>query len=231
MRSVLLCFLTAITALPAGGVTLDETRRALGALRGAEPITVRLVSADLRTDGKDKGESRGTSLAEDDGTYIKLIHEKKGLVRRDEKKRGADHSVSAAEAAELMNFAPSLLKMLEGATLRKTTPAQVNGRPATLFEVVPVREKDEDGDKWVKNYVDVLLLWVDGAGLPLAARRTKELKARIVVISFEVKEKEELQFAHVSDRLVVTKRTTDSSGSGLGQKESGTKTIAVTVGG
>jgi len=229
MRSASVCLLLVLAAVPAGAITLDDTRRALSALHGSEPISVKLVSADLRTDGKDKGESRGTFVVEDDGTYIRLIHEKKNLVR--EKKRGADHSVSAIEAAELTNFAPALLKLLEGATLRSTKPAQVNGRPGTLFEIVPVREKDEDGDKWVKKYVDVMLLWVDNTGFPVAARRTKELKARVVVIGFEVKEKDELQFAHVADRLLVTKRTTDSSGSGMGQTESGTKTIAVTVGG
>ena len=227
-RSLLALLLLSIAG-SAGAVTLDDVRRTLSTLQGSTPITVRLTAADLRTDGKEKGESRGTSSAEDDGTYIRLIHEKKGLVRREEKKRGADHTVNAADAAELMNYAPSLLKTFEGATIRRTSATTVGGRAATLFEIVPVRVKDEDGDKWVKNYVDVLLLWVDATGVPIAARRTKEIKARIVVIGFEVKEQDDLQFARTNDRLVVTKRTTQSSGSGMGQTESGTKTISLAI--
>lgn len=222
-------FLLLMLAASARAVTLDDVRRGLTDLNGAAPVTVKVTSVDQRSDGKQRVESRGTSVAEDDGTHIRLVHEKKGLQRPDEKKRGADYSVGAAEAAELLNFAPSLLKTLEGATLKRATPSSLNGTAATLFEIVPPRVKDEDGDKWVKNYVDVLLLWVDGAGVPLAAQRTRKLKAKIVLIGFELNEKDDLQFARTGDRLVVTKRTTHSSGSGLGQSEVETKTIAIAI--
>ncbi len=228
-RAIAVSLLLLTLAAPARAVTLDDVRRGLADLRGLVPIAAKLVSVDQRTDGKEKGESRGTSVAEDDGTHIRLVHDKKNLVHRDEKKRGADHSVGAAEAAELLNFAPVLSKILDGATLKRVTQTSLNGKPATLLEIVPLRVKDEDGDKWVKNYVDTLLLWIDGGAVPIAAQRTKQLKARIVVVGFEIKQKDELHFARANDRLVVTKRTTESSGSGLGQTESGTKTIAVAI--
>lgn len=231
MRTLPAALLLILLATDAGAATLDAVRRSLAELPGRVPVSARLVSADSRTDGNEKGESRGTSVAEDDGTHIRLVHEKQGLVRRDDNKRGADHSVTAAEAAELLNFAPALLRMLEGATVRKSTPTTVNGRPATLLELGLQRKKDRDGDKWVKSYEDVLLLWLDGNGLPVAARRTRHIKARVVVVGFELNEKDDLQFQRGSDRLLVTRRTTESSGSGLGQSEKGKKTITLTVNG
>lgn len=231
MRILSAVSLLVLFATQAGAATLDAVRRSLAELPGRLPVSARLVSTDQRTDGKETGESRGTSVAEDDGTYIRLIHEKQGLVRRDENKRGADHSVTAGEAAELLNFAPALLRMLDGATIRKSTPATINGRSATLLELGLQRKKDPDGDKWVKSYEDLLLLWIDAGGVPLAARRTRHIKARVVVVGFEINEKDDLQFQRGADRLLVTRRTTESSGSGLGQSEKGKKTIAVTVNG
>lgn len=228
-RPLFLTLLALTVALPARAVSLDEVRRGLAELRGAAPITARVVAVDSRSDGKEKGESRGTSIAEDDGTHIRLIHEKKGLRRRDEKNRGADHTVGAAEAAELLNFAPELTRILDQATLKRVSQTSLDGKPATLFEIVPLRVKDEDGDKWIKNYSDTLLLWTDASGFPLAARRTKQLKARIVVVGFEMRQKDDLHFVRANDRLVVTKRTTESSGAGLGQNESGIKTIALSI--
>jgi hypothetical protein len=229
MRRRLAFALILTLATSARAVTLDDVKRNLSELRGAVPLTIKLASVDQRSDDKENTESRGTSVAEDDGTYIRLVHEKKGLTRRDEKKRGADHSVGAAEAAELLNFAPSLLSMMEGATLRKTTPTTHGGKPATLLELTLPRVKDEDGDKWIRKYVDTLLLWVDGAGTPLAAQRIRELKARVVVIGFELKDKDDLTFVRAGDRLVIAKRVTTSSGSGLGQSERSTKTVSATI--
>ena len=218
-----------LLALPLPAATLQDVKGALHEFRGASPVSITLVSSDQRTDGKEKGESHGTSVAEDDGARIHLIHDKKDLAGQRQTKRGADYSVGAAEAAEMLNFAPSLLKTLEGATVKRITQTMRNGKSVTLLEINPPRQKDDDGDKWIKNYVDTLLLWVDNKGLPVAAERTKQMKIRIVVVGFEVFEKDELQFEAVNDHLVVTKRVTASSGSGLGQGESGVKSVVASI--
>jgi hypothetical protein len=218
-----------LAATPTNAATLQDVKNSLSALRGATPLRVAVASSDVRSDGKTKGESRGNSVIADDGTRIHLIHEKKDLLPREDKKRGADYSVDAGEAAELLNYAPSLLRVIDKATLKRMTSTMRSGKPVTLLELTPVREKDEDGDKWVKNYVDTLLLWVDARGVPVAAERTKQMKVRFVVVGFEIAQKDELQFEPANDHLVVTKRTTASSGSGLGQGESGVKTVVASI--
>ncbi|HEX2061857.1 MAG TPA: hypothetical protein VHK90_14045 [Thermoanaerobaculia bacterium] len=223
-----LCLLT----LNVRAVTLDDVRRSLAELRGASPLNVKIDSHHRRNDDeKKKVESSGTSRAEDDGTHLRLVHDKNELRKLNAKTEAqrADHSVSATEAFDLMNYAPRLLKTLEGATLKRVTQSTLDGTVATLLEIVPVREKDEDGDRWIKNYVDTLLLWIGPNGVPIAAERTQKIKARIVVIGAEFDRKEKFRFVRTGDRLVVSRMSSESSASGLGQKESGVKSASVSI--
>jgi hypothetical protein len=217
-------------ALPARALTLDDVRRSLAEYHGVSPMSVKIDSVERRVDGKEKSESSGTSMAEDDGAQLRMVHDKKELSRRQQtKKNRADYNVSADEALELMNYAPKLLRTLEGATLKKVSQTALDGAPATLLEIVPVREKDEDGDKWVKGYADTLLVWLGAGGVPLAAERTMKITARIVVIGRECNRKERFRFHRAADRLVVTRWSEESSGSGFGQSQNGTKSATVTV--
>ena len=231
-RAAVLLFLTVslAPALPARALTLDDVRKSLAAYQGTTPLDVRIDSVQRRLDGKEKSESSGSSLAEDDGKQLRMVHDK-GELRKKAlgKKNRADSSVSAAEALKLMNYAPHLLKELEGATLKKVTPTTLDGAPATLLEIVPLREKDEDGDKWVKSYSDTLLLWVGPGSVPLSMERTLKVKARIVVLGLEWQAKEKMRFQRSADRLVVTRMSDESSGSGLGTKEDEAKTATVTI--
>lgn len=219
-----------LLATNARAVTLDDVRRPLNEMRGATPLNVKIDSHHRRLDEKKKSESSGTSRAEDDGTHLRLVHDKNELRKAHAKTdQRADHSVSAAEAFELMNYAPKLLKALDGATLRRVSQSTIDGSAATLLEITPVREKDEDGDRWIKSYADTLLLWIGPGGVPIAAERTWKIKARIVVIGAEFDKKEKFRFIRTGDRLLVSKMTTESSASGLGQKENGVKSATVAI--
>jgi hypothetical protein len=231
-RTAVMSLLLVLLGVPAHAITLDELRRSLAEFHGEAPMRIRIDSTDRRGEGKEKVESRGASVAEDDGTSIRLVHDKKELRQQLAKKTSnnrADHSVPATEVFEFMNYAPSLLKTLEGATLKKATPTTLDGNPATLLEIIPVREKDEDGDKWIKGYNDTLLLWLGPGNVPLAAERTTKIKARIVVIGVEFNKKEKYRFTRSGERLLVAARSVESSSSGLGKSESQFKTAMVSV--
>ena len=227
MRKLFAAALLAL-ALPAGAVTLDDLRRTLTELRGATAFSVRIDSTHRQLDGKKNRESSGTSIAEDDGGHIRLVYDK-ALLRNRKKDERTDPNVGAAEADELMNYAPALLEMLEGAKLVRATQTTLDGTAATLLEITPAREKSDDDDKWVKSFVDELRVWVGPGGIPIAAERTLQIKARVVVISAEFGKKDKLRFTRAGDRLVATKRTTESSSSGMGQNANSVKSVAVAV--
>jgi hypothetical protein len=217
--------------LPAGAVTLDDLRRTLAEFKGDVPIRVKIDSTLRRGEGKEKKESAGTSVAEDDGASVRLVYDKSELRKHAASKSpvAGDHSVTAHEALQLMNFGPPMLKMLEGATLKKVTSTTLDGAAATLLEIVPLREKDEDGDKWIKAYADTLLVWLGPGNVPVAAERTMKIKARIVVIGVEFNKKEKFRFARMGERLVVGARSSESSSAGLGKSETEFRTAKVVV--
>jgi hypothetical protein len=227
LRTILVCLLL---ALPAHAITLDDVRKSLAEYPGATPVNMKIDSTHLvRGEGKTQmEESRGTLIAEDDGTNLRIVHAKKDL-RRPGKKNRASHGLPAGETFSLMNYAPELLQVLQGATLKKVTQTTLDGAPATLLEITPLREKDEDGDKWIKSYVDTLLLWIGPGGVPMAAERTHKIKARIVLIPVEFSRNEKLRFARAGDRLMVTKWSYESAGSGMGQSEAEKKSATLSI--
>lgn len=99
------------------------------------------------------------------------------------------------------------------------------GKPATRLQLKLTPKLSKQNQKYVKEMVATASVWVGGDGLPLAAETQVHMKGRaLLVISFEQDQKESFQFARVGNRLVVTRHSQESSGSGGG--ESGqTKTV------
>lgn len=222
--------LTLLYAAHAFALTLSDVRRSLSTMKGTSALKVRIETTSVRNDGKEKTQSSGTSLAEDDGQLLRMVHRKSQLRPRVERGQRAESSVGPSEAVELMNYAPALLKALDGATLRKATPATFEGAPVTLLEIVPKREvRNSRLEKFIRNFSDVLLLYVGPGGVPVAAERTQSIKASLLVIRFEAETKEKQRFTQAADRLVITRRTTQFAASGLGQDDTGLETNVVSI--
>lgn len=221
---------TFLLASSAGAVTLDDVRRTLNSMQGASALKVRIETTARRTDGKEKTQSSGSSVAEDDGQYLRMTHQKSQLRPRVERGEAADSSVGPAEAVELMNYAPALLKALDGATLRKSSASSFEGTAVTLLEIVPKREvRNPRLEKFIRNFSDVLLLYVGPGGIPVAAERTQSVKASLLVIKFEAQSKEKHRFVRTSDRLLVAREAVEFTTSGLGQNGSGFETSVVSI--
>jgi hypothetical protein len=228
--AALVSLATFLVASSAGAVTLDDVRRTLTSMQGASSLKVRIETNARRVDGKEKTQSNGFSVAEDDGQFLRMTHQKDQLRPRMERGERADSSVGPTEAVELMNYAPALLKALDGATLKKSTAASYEGTAVTLLEIVPKREiRNPRLEKFVRSFSDVLLLYVGPGGVPVAAERTQSVKASLLVIKFEAQSKEKHRFVRSSDRLIVARHTSEFATSGLGQNGSGHETSVVSI--
>jgi hypothetical protein len=228
---VALLALSLFAALPGSAITLEELRRSLSEYTGETPLKVKIEATLRRGEGDKKREGAGVAIADDDGTTLRMVHDKKELSRHltEKKNKRLEADVNAGDAMELMNYGPPLLRILEGATLKKTSATTLDGNAATLLEIVPLREKDEDGDKWIKGYSDTLLLWISANGVPVAAERTLKIKARIVVVGVEFNKKEKHRFVRVGDRLLAGARSVENASSGLGKSETEFRTAKVLV--
>lgn len=230
LRSVVLMAALSI-AIPARPASLDAVRSALASMEGSSALKVRIDTSHHRVEGKKKTQSTASSVAEDDGELLRMVHRKSQLPPpRSDRGPRADSSVGPSEAMELMNYAPAMLKLLEGATLRKVSQSSFEGTPTTLLEIVPKREvRNPKLERFVNKFSDVLLLHVSAGGVPIAAERAQSIKASLLVIRFQASSKEKQRFVRVADRLLVAKQTVDVATSGLGQNESGSETRTLAV--
>lgn len=228
-RAVSVAFLLFVS-WPASSLTLDDVRRSLAGMKGASSIEVRITTASRHESGKEKTQSSGTTVAQDDGELLRMVHRKSELQPRNERGPRADSSLEPGEAVELMNHAPILLKALEGATLRKTSAAVVEGMAVTLFEIAPKREASSSRfARFIRSFNDVLLVYAGPDGVPVASERRQNIKASLLVIRFEATSKVTQRFLRVADRLLVAKETAEFATSGLGQDDRGVETRTLSV--
>lgn len=231
LRTALLAT-AALLVLPspaARATTLDDLRRSLATFPGAATMKVRIDTQQRKQSGKEKKESSGTVIAEDAGAELRLVHAKADLNSRLQKGHDDEEGLEAADALELINYSPRLTRLLDGATLTKTAQTSYEGAPATLFEVTPVREKSERTERFVKSFQDTLRIWVGAGGVPLAAERSTNLRAGILILNIETKVTESLRFVRAADHLLVTRHVTEMMLAGLGQDETGSRIAVVTV--
>jgi hypothetical protein len=125
-------------------------------------------------------------------------------------------SVSALDG--YLNAGRELLRELEHSELQTRTTDTWRGQPARRLDfklLPPLSEKDR---KYIKELDARAQVWVNEAGVPLAAESRVFIKGRaLLVIRFESTEVEKYEFAQVAGRLVVARHEHQSSGSGGGE--------------
>ena len=222
---------------------LADLRAKLAALKPAGAFAARI---EIRSTGTNDDE--GTASRDEKSASIDALQDAAGvhliwsaaqieMARKenaeqarhpDAPKSGGMAELSAMHAAALLDAAPGLLLQLEGATLVDSHPENYQGKPATLITLTPRNSLSEKDKKRVKKYEATLKIWVDGQGWPLALESKVHIKASMFLISFTADNSATESFAHSADRLYVTVKSEDSSGSGLGQHGGSHATTKVT---
>jgi hypothetical protein len=229
----------AVIAPSARGDALGDLKSALATLPGRQPLRGSLDLVSTRQDSDEKREGRATVRIESDETGLSVAYPQDLLLRLSEESRlegsgkpqpatTAIREIDASDVAESVNYAPVLLRTLERSHLAEQKPSAWQGQPARqlTFNVdIPLSEKDK---KHVKEMTSRLTVWIAADNLPLAAQLTVHLKARMMLISFEDQQKEDMTFAHWGDRLVVARKVSDQTGSGMGQSSQNHKVETLT---
>jgi hypothetical protein len=124
------------------------------------------------------------------------------------------------ELRGMLSPTAALLALLDDATPKAEVPEAWNGQPARRlsFELGlgKMRERDR---KYIKKYEGTLDIWIGAEGWPLALRQQTQASGRaFLVVTFEMRMREEQTFLLVDDRLVVARRDSQGSGAGAGEK-------------
>ncbi len=235
--------LACLAPAPAFADALTELRTRLQTIKPVAPYNARI---ELRTNGitDDDGEQnkfdRAASIEATHDTRGVRLHWTAALLDQartqkanaqrnpDAPKTGTLASFDANVALDLLDAAPELLLMLEGATLVETRVDTYDNKPASLLVLKPRVSLAKREKKRIKKFESTANLWLDADGWPLAIESQQRVKASMMLISFLADTKEKRTYGHTADRLFVTTSTRDTASEGFGQKSQEHTTTKVT---
>lgn len=233
-------------ALPAFANGLDDLRGALQHLQGGGPLKATLDHSFWRqvTDDKKPVVSQGSISAqlEDGPQGLKVTWGRSTLQQagrelaaqerepdRGTPTRTAIRNVDPLEVTEALNHTEALLRDLAQAQVLEEKDDTWQGRPARLLVLKLAAKLPESQKKYMKELKVEAKVWLGADGVPLAFSSAVAYKGSRMFISFEGGTTQELQFARVGNRLVVTRATSEDRSSGFGATSQTKKTTTVTL--
>jgi len=229
---------------PAAAATALEALRAR--LAGLEPEGTIRARIDVRSESRSSeepgtssgGESVVAELGQDglrllwSGELVAAAREAAWRAQRDPNAVASGTSLGQVppdEAANLLDHADRLLMALDGATLLEQRPDASRGPGGHLMRLAPKRNLSAADEKVVKKWEDVLTLWLDREGWPVASERQVEMRGSKMLVSFGSKRRVTRELRLVANRLVITSEHAEGSGQGLGSEGSDATVTTVTL--
>lgn len=133
-----------------------------------------------------------------------------------------NNGVDPVTLDHLVSEAPNLLRALAPATTASVKSTTLWGKPVRELSVTLPQPKS--ANVTLKDYSDVLTLWLDAQGIPLASSEQTKFKACLLFLCAHTASSASKTLQVVNGRLVAISQTTDQQLSGLGQ-DSDTQTV------
>lgn len=227
--------LVLLLAVPLAADPLTEVRSSLARFTGRAPIRATYeVQQSVLSEGKfgnDKYDGKATVELEGDAEGVRVVYSRTLLdqVEREESAKSRDpkqetptvsalRQVDPVDTADVLDFAPVLLRTLDGAKVVTDQAGTWAGKPARVIVFRLADKLDDDDAGKVKFAQNRLTLWLGPELVPLAAERVVEMKISFLIFKAESKQKKSWHFAQVGDRLVRVRLESSESNSGMGQK-------------
>lgn len=251
MRHAMIPLLTALSLLSLGSAHADglaDLKSALGRLSGQGPFKAQVEAKTWSRmgDGKENEETQGAAsvFLEETTKGLHVLYSKDMLSKLEAEERSKEkdtkaktptlsalNEVNSSALRPMISAAGGLSRSLEKFIFKAEKMDSYNGKPARLLSFEPSIDKLPEKDrKYLKKLDGSFEVWIAEDGTPLASRSSQTVSGRaFVVISFEMKNDEDLVYAVVGDRLVALRKESRTSGSGMGEKGEGkvVKTLQV----
>ena len=244
MKLLLLFLVTAPALLFADG--LADVRATLQKLQSDQPLRARVEINTRRLGGesdKQKQSQATSSLIVESGPQGLTLSWSPEQIKQSRKAAWTQtanpdapksdlatlKALAAGEALNLLDAADPLRRGLEKAVLQEERRDTYQGKPVRLLVIKVDLRLDEEERKALKSSEAILKLWLDGEGVPLAMERDIQARFSKFLIGFRVHEHETREFQRAGGRLVVTRASKDSSGSGFGHSDESHTTTTVTL--
>jgi hypothetical protein len=233
-----------LAAFPVVAEPIADVRGALGRLAGREAVRATYeLQQSVTNEGKldnDKYSGKVAVDLEADASGFRVIYTRPLLeqLSREQQARSTDpnkkiptasalREIDPVETTNALDFAPELLRMMEGAKVVSDAQATWAGKPARAVILRLADRIDAEDKGRVKVSENRLTLWLGADHVPLAAEHIFNAKFSFLVFKGEAKQKKSWHFARVGDRLVRARFELTNVTSGLGQK--GNESVVATV--
>jgi hypothetical protein len=228
-RALLLLF-----ALPLAADPIGDVRAALGRLTAREPIHATYeMQRTVVNEGKFGNENfTGKAVVELEGDasgfriviprpLLEQLDREQLAHARDPKKTqptlDALRQIEPTATSNAVDFAPELLRMIDGAKLISDAAGTFQGKTVRVLVLRLTDQLDEDDAKRVKVAENRLTLWLGNDLVPVGAEHLFNAKFSFLIFKGESKQKNSWYFAHVADRLVRVRHEQSQNSSGMGQ--------------
>jgi hypothetical protein len=223
-----------VIALPLHADPLADIRTALGRLAATTPIR---ATFELQRNEVDEGKFANDRLdgkaavdVEADGSSFRLVVPRPLLAQigseLDARAKNPDvntpteralNEISTLMAAEAVDGAPPLLRLMDEARVVSDTAGTWGGKPARIV-ILKVADKIGKGPGKVSISENKLTLWLGSDLVPLAAEHVRNAKFSFLILKSEQKTKRSWHFARSGDRLLRARYELTQTTSGMGQK-------------
>ncbi len=215
---------------------LGELRQLLASLPGSQPVAAQIELEFTNIDEDKDGDTDATpenariNLRAEDGADGIRLHWPRELMdvataerenRDPDAKRPVRRALSQVAVQDIDDYldaAPSLLNVIAQASLQSDAPDTRNGQSLRRLTLKLDPPLSKQARKYVKEIDATASIWLDAAGLPVAAEQALTFSGRaMLVISFANETRESWEFVRSGDRLVVARHESESSSSGGGE--------------
>lgn len=234
-NGLLACVLVALLLMAGGACagTVDDLRATLHKMQAEQPIKATLkVRSKVVSGDEDKPKTSQAKLSfgvQATGGSLELAYPSALLKRVDAESNAAAGNPDKSEPVQdlvgrmgplkvrsLLNVAPLLLHLLDGAKLKSTKADTYAGKPVQqlVFEL-PAKMSSEDRDA-IDHYDGTLNIWLGGDGVPVAFSEARHFKGSKFFIDFSFGSSVSMSLRKVGQRLVAGTVDYHSTGAGMG---------------
>ena len=236
--------LTLLIALPLAADAVTDVRTALGRFGARETVRATYeVQQSVKNEGKLGNDAFSGKVAVDlesgaNGYHIIVGRTLLDQIEREQQARdrnpklntptaSALRQIDAVEAADALDFAPRVLRLIDGAKLLSDVAGTWAGKPARVLVLRAADRMDPDDAGKVKVAENRVTLWLDAENIPLAVEHLFGAKFSFLFLKGEMKEKKSWHLARAGDHLVRARYEYTQNSSGMGQK--GSESLVATV--
>lgn len=203
----------------------------LGRLQATQPLAASLkVSSTVRNeDDKTTQAQLQVSVASgDDGLHIgfspALLQRASKEAVVNAKNKDAPTPIenllgklSPVSVQPMVDYAPVLLRELDGATLASQHDEAHDGKPAHVLVFDVPLPASASKQMTIKHYSGQIMVWLGADGVPIAVRDATEVKGRKFLISIEFSDTTDYRVEVIGTRLVVVSRHSNETHSVFGK--------------